>query len=335
MIPSLRRSVEDEINSFPNFKLPVRYNTDTYNIHFAALFSASLSAVPVMMLHGWPGSFLEFLPIMHILATKYTPETLPYHIIVPSLPGYALSSPPPKDKDFRLEDAAIILDTLMRQLGFENVGYVVQGGDVGSKLARVLGGTTNNVAKAVHLNFCIMPDPINIPSTIYNKLESQGIERAKWFKSIGSAYALEQATRPSTIGLVLSSSPLALLAWVGEKFLEWTDEDPDMQTVLADVTLYWLSNCASTCLWPYRQLFTPGNIGAHENPEWHIHKPLGFSWFPKEIAPVPKAWVETTGNLVWHRQHDRGGHFAALERPDVLLDDFEDFVAQVWPDALS
>jgi microsomal epoxide hydrolase len=84
-------------------------------------------------------------------------------------------------------------------------------------------------------------------------------------------------------------------------------------------------------MWPYRQLFTPGNIGAHENPEWHIRKPLGFSWFPKEIAPVPKAWVEATGNLVWFRQHDRGGHFAALERPEVLWGDFEEFVEQVWP----
>lgn len=284
-----------------------------------------------MMLHGWPGSFLEFLPIMRILAAKYTSKTLPYHIIVPSLPGYALSSPPPKDKDFRLEDAAIILDSLMRQLGFGDSGYVVQGGDVGSKIARVLGGTTNNVAKAIHLNFCIMPDPFKEPSANYNKLDSEGIERGKWFKSIGSAYALEHATRPSTIGLALSSSPLALLAWIGEKFLEWTDKDPDLHTVLADVTLYWLTNCASTCLWPYRQLFTPGIIGAHEDPEWYIHKPLGFSWFPKEIAPVPKGWIETTGNLVWYKQHNRGGHFAALERPNVLLDDFEEFVAKVWP----
>jgi microsomal epoxide hydrolase len=332
MVNLHRRSVEQKINSFPNFKLAVEHNNDPYQIHFAALFSSNPAAVPVMMLHGWPGSFLEFLPIMQLLADKYTPETLPYHIVVPSLPGYTLSSPPPKDKDFRIEDAAFIVDTLMRKLGFETSGYVVQGGDVGSKIARVLGGTTNNVAKAVHLNYCIMPDPINISESVYGGLERAGIERAKSFKSIGSAYALEHATRPSTIGLVLSSSPIALLAWIGEKLLEWTDDTPDLHTILEDVTLYWLTNCASTCLWPYRQLFTPGNIGAHENPEWHIHKPLGFSWFPKEIAPIPKTWVETTGNLVWHRQHDKGGHFAALERPDVLLDDFEDFVNQVWPD---
>lgn len=193
----------------------------------------------------------------------------------------------------------------MKDLGFGQTGYAVQGGDVGSKIARVLGATTDNATKAVHLNFCIMPDPMNLPDSAYGKLDRAGMERAKWFKSIGSAYALEHATRPSTIGLTPSSSPLALLAWVGEKFLESTDQDPDVQTILEDVTLYWLTNCASTCLWPYRQLFRPGNIGAHENPEWHIHKPLGFSWFPKEIAPVPREWAETSGSLVWYRQHYR------------------------------
>lgn len=205
--------------------------------------------------------------MLRLLVEKYTPSTLPYHIIVPSLPGYTLSSPPPKGRDFCLEDAAALLDQLMRALTFEK--YVVQGGDVGSKIARVLGGTTNNGSATIHLNFCIMPEPSALSSdTSDNTLEQAGLERAEWFTKLGSAYALEHATRPSTIGLVLSSSPLALLVWIGEKFLEWSDE-PHLptSTILADVTLYWLTNCASTSLWPYRQLFTPGVVGAHENPE--------------------------------------------------------------------
>jgi microsomal epoxide hydrolase len=89
------------------------------------------------MLHGWPGSFLEFLQILSILKDRYTPETLPYHIVVPSLPGYAFSSKPPLDKDFRVEDVARIINTLMVQLGFGS-GYVAQGGDIGSRISRVL-----------------------------------------------------------------------------------------------------------------------------------------------------------------------------------------------------
>jgi microsomal epoxide hydrolase len=81
---------------------------------------------------------------------------------------------------------------------------------------------------------------------------------------------------------------------------------------------------------PCAQFFTPGNIGAHENPKWHINKPFGFSWFPKEIAPIPRSWAATTGDLVFFRQHRSGGHFAAVERPAVLLKDFEEFVSQVW-----
>ncbi|KAK5994496.1 Putative epoxide hydrolase [Cladobotryum mycophilum] len=322
------RQVEDSINSFPNFMAHIEDDGTVFDVHFMAIFSECPDAVPVLMLHGWPGSFLEFIPIFRLLTDAYTPATLPYHLVVPSIPGYAFSSAPPLDRDFRLEDAARIVDHLMVQLGFGD-GYVVQGGDVGSKIARVLGGTCPRT-KAVHLNFCIMPDPGHISGTDYNDLDKEGIARATEFIRTGSAYALEHATRPSTIGLALSSSPLALLAWIGEKFLDWTDLDPPLDTILESVTLYWLTDCFSTSLWPYRQLFVPGCVGAHENPIWHIHKPLGFSWFPKEIAPVPKSWAETTGNLVFFKQHHSGGHFAALERPDILLKDVEEFVAQVW-----
>jgi microsomal epoxide hydrolase len=156
------------------------------------------------MLHGWPGSFLEFLPILRRLKSAYaTPAELPYHIIVPSLPGYAFSSPPPLDRDFRLEDCARILDKLMTQLGFgldadegnqqTRGGYVVQGGDVGSKVARVLGGSgVHEAVRAVHLNFSIMPDPN--PSSgeptsenAYDEAERAGLERAAWFSRLGSA----------------------------------------------------------------------------------------------------------------------------------------------------
>ncbi|KAI9652695.1 MAG: hypothetical protein M1821_007836 [Bathelium mastoideum] len=322
------RASEKDINSFPNFKLQLEHAGTQFDVHFVAIFSELETAVPALMLHGWPGSFLEFLEILSLLTNKYTPATLPYHIVVPSLPGYAFSSPPSLDRDFRIEDVAQILDSLMIKLGFGN-GYVVQGGDVGSKVARVLGGTCPR-AKAVHLNFGIMPDPENISPFEYSELEREGLVRAKEFERTGSAYALEHATRPSTIGLALSTNPLALLAWIGEKFLDWTDKDPPLEKILESVSLYWLTNCFATSIYPYRQLFTPGNIGAHENPIWHINKPLGFSWFPLEIAPVPRAWIASTGDLVWFRQHAMGGHFAALEHPDVLLKDFEDFIAQVW-----
>ena len=167
----------------------------------------------------------------------------------------------------------------MVHLGFGN-GYAVQGGDTGSKIARVLGGAHTR-AKIIHLNFGIMPDPGNISLSEYAPIEQDGLVRTKEFDRVGSAYgsayAIEHATRPSTIGLVVSTNPLALLAWIGEKILEWTDIDPSLDTILESVSLYWLTGCFATSLYPYRQLFTPGSIGAHENPAWYISKPLGFS----------------------------------------------------------
>jgi microsomal epoxide hydrolase len=132
-----RRKTEDFINSFPNFTLEIADETGPQNIHFISLISQKPDAIPLILLHGWPGSFLEFIPLLDILRTKYTPETLPYHVIVPSLPGFAFSSAPPLDRDFRTEDVARIFNILMTDLGF-GVGYVAQGGDVGSKIARVM-----------------------------------------------------------------------------------------------------------------------------------------------------------------------------------------------------
>ncbi|KAF5585062.1 aldehyde reductase II [Fusarium pseudoanthophilum] len=103
-------------------------------------------------------------------------------------------------------------------------GYVVQGGDVGSKIARVLRGSFPR-AKAIHLNFSIMPGPGNIDESVYDDLEREGLKRAEWFLKFGSAYALMHATKPATIGLALSTSPVSLLAWIGEKFFDWTDDD--------------------------------------------------------------------------------------------------------------
>ena len=179
-----------------------------------------------------------------------------------------------------------------------------------------------------------MPDPSTTDASLYTPLETEGLARFKRFNDHGSGYALLHATKPATLSLVLSTNPLSLLAWLGEKFPDWVDPRPPLaplplRTILADVSLYWLTDTFPKSLYPYRQLFTPGVVGAHEDPRWYIgaDTAVGFSWFPREIAPVPRAWVETTvDKLVFWREHERGGHFAALEQPEVLLEDWEEFV---------
>ncbi|KAJ7645429.1 Alpha/Beta hydrolase protein [Mycena polygramma] len=333
------RKVEARINAFPQFKIPVADTDGTsFDIHFLALFSEKPDAIPILMLHGWPGSFLEFLPILTMLSTRYTPATLLCHIIVPSLPGYAFSSPSPLDRDFQLQDVARLFNSLMVQLGFDTyvlyqLNLLHQGGDIGSLTARVLVSEHAN-CKAIHSNFCYMTEPPNFDRSTLTDFDRAAIARSDEFVRSGSSYSFEQATRPSTVGFALSSSPLALLAWIGEKWVEWTDEDLPLSTVLECVSLYWFTETISTSFYPYRQTtpVDPSHVGVSNNPNWHIKKPFGFSAFAKEILPSPRAWIETTGKLVFYCEHDKGGHFAALERPETLLRDVEDFVSQVWAD---
>ncbi|KAK0879689.1 hypothetical protein LTR87_006490 [Friedmanniomyces endolithicus] len=325
------RKTEDRINSYPNFTVPIEDSGFEFQIHFTALFSKKPDAVPLALLHGWPGSFLEFLGTLDVLREKYKPEDLPFHVIVPSLPGYGYSNGPPLDKDFDTEGIARVVDKLMVGLGFGDGGYVAQGGDVGSFVSRVL-GVNSEACKAVHLNLAIgIQQPDDVPMDALSKEEQEGLVRYNNFGNLGNAYAREHGTRPSTIGLVLSSSPVALLAWVGEKFLQWSDESPPVDEILDSVTLYWYTDSFPRAIFPYRQFFGPKPTFFHPDAQWYIKKPMGYSWHPKELAPVPKAWVAKSGNLVWYRGHTEGGHFAAMERPKYFVKDVEDFVKEVWP----
>lgn len=288
------------------------------NLEWANMLRCSCSLLP--------GSFLEFLPILSVIQEKYTSETLPYHFIVPSLPGYTLSGSPGASSILTVDKATRIIDTLMIKLGFGS-GYVAHGGDIGSGIARTL-AAKYDCCKAMHLNFCNMNQPANVPMSALSDEDRHLLQRGETFKTMGTAYAMEHGTRPSTIALTLSSNPLALLAWIGEKFLAWTDEDPSLDTILESVTLYWFTDTMSRCLYPYRQTWD-NERPRHDSPELHVRKPFGYSVFPKELVPVPRSWAATTGDLSWFQQHGSGGHFAALEKPRELLSDIEDFLRSI------
>ncbi|KAK5193470.1 hypothetical protein LTR92_006839 [Exophiala xenobiotica] len=304
------RDREARINSLPNFTVEIKDNDgESFQIHFAALFSRNPDAIPLLFLHGRPGSHLEFLGVMDQCRKRYKPEELPFHVVVPLLPGYTLSTGPSLFHNSTNEDIARIVNKMMVGLGFES-GYIAQGGDIGSYVCRILAANH----KECKVNFSMdMERPPDTNESEINDAERRGLERMQHFTATGSAYAQEHGTRPATIGFVLASSPLALLAWIGEKFIQWSDETPSLDDILDDYHA------------------DPGKRTPHGDPRYRSEKPAGYSWFPYELAPVPKAWVAAMGRLVWHKQHDAGGHFAALEKPEVLMADVEDFVKQVWP----
>ncbi|KAK1977954.1 epoxide hydrolase [Colletotrichum cereale] len=327
------RKHEDRINSFPNYKAKVENAyLGTVDIHFTALFSERKDAVPIVFMHGWPGSFLEFFPILDLLVKKYTPDTLPYHVIVPSLPGYGLSSASiPLDKEMSKEPMSASLHQLMLDLGFGG-GYAAQGGDIGSFVARYM--STQKECKAFHLNMLAPSSEDEAGSAEgLGPQELQQMQRSdEWYKR-GMSYAMEHGMRPATIGLVLSASPLALLAWIGEKYLEWVDSRYPLQmdTILELVSLYWFTSTFPRSIYPYVSL---AENTAHGKNSMALptskETPMGYSVFPREIGFMPKRWAEKAyPNLKLYRSHERGGHFAALEQPEVLLQDVEDFLESV------
>ncbi|KAF4463305.1 epoxide hydrolase [Fusarium albosuccineum] len=317
------RARETRVNSFPNFRITINDSDfGDFGVHFAALFSSRPDAIPIIFLHGWPGSFMEFLRIMELLSHKYTPGTLPYHVVVPSLPGYGLSSQPPLNKEFTMVDAARILNQMMIELGFGN-GYIAQGGDVGSFISSLL-ARNHAECKAFHRVNLLMASQSNHSMVGLTATDLDHLERAKRFQATGTAYAMEHGTRPATIGLALSASPLGLLAWIGEKLLEWVDEPLPLDDILADVSLYWFTSTYPSSLYPYRATFQNGSdFTAPKN------KPLGFSSFPFEIYALPKAWAEEEyPNLRFYREHDKASD-DGWNFHESLLADVEEFIAEV------
>lgn len=337
------RRCEARINSFPNYKAGViDQDGNTIELQFLALFSTRPDAVPVAFLHGWPSSICEFLDLLDLLREKYAPDQLPYHVIVPSLPGYAYSSLP-EDIDYGIEQAASAIHAVMIGLGF-GTGYLVQGGDLGSFLARTM--TLKYAAcRGMHVNMMGVPQSETFDPARMSADESAAHAKAMEMLDTGLAFALEQGTRPSTIGFALSASPLALLSWIGEKMLEWSDEDPSLEKILETVTLYWMTDTISRCFW-HNRIIAGGNGGENTDTGYKtartsvitkldmlklpfVEKPCGYSLFAKEIVPIPFSWAEKSCNLVAFRAHERGGHFAAMGQPGELLADFEEYVGKL------
>ncbi|KAJ5055562.1 epoxide hydrolase-like protein [Bipolaris maydis] len=312
------RAAEKHINSFPNYRMQI----ENVDLHFVALFSEKKDAIPLILMHGWPGSFIEFLPMLSIIRKRYSTKDLPYHIVVPSLPGYTLSTIQTHDKEWGVEDSSRVMNQLMVNLGFDR--YLGQGGDVGQFTAQIM-AREYEACVGIHLNMIVTFPPLG-EETVVDAFEKERVEFTQKWRATGVGYALEHGTRTSTIGSVLASNPLAMLAWIGEKMLEWSDEDPSLDEILTNISLYWFTSCFPSCLYIYRQM-SSGSLVT----QWKFtNKPLGYSVFPKEMGVGVKSILEKESNLVSYKRHERGGHFAALERPADLWEDIEGFVSKAW-----
>lgn len=332
------RSHEDRINSFPNFKAEVKDAWgNNIDLQFLALFSTKPDAIPLVFLHGYPTSICDFLDILDLIR-KQTPTAadLPYHIIVPSLPGYGYSSGPPPEADYDVDKAASAINALMVGLGFSS-GYLAQGGDLGSFISRHL-ALKCEACKGMHVNQMGLPsdiDPSDLPA---DSAEMKCLSKAQEFMDTEFAFGIVQGQKPATLGLALSSSPLALLAYLSELLNKFTDDPLPLDKILETVTLYWMTETFSRCIWHSRSISGPPPLRLstllNPTPEAlkldYVEKPTGYSLFPREIVPVPRVWAEKSCNLVWFGEHQKGGHLPAAERPGSLWGDVEEWVRVAW-----
>jgi pimeloyl-ACP methyl ester carboxylesterase len=298
------RHCEAQLNSWPNFHLEI----DGLDIHFIHVRCANPQARALLLTHGWPGSIVEFTKVIAPLAEDF-------HLVIPSLPGYAFSGKPTQP-GWTIERIAQAWNTLMLALGYER--YFAQGGDWGAAVTCAIAAQHAGTCAGIHLNMVIgRPDPALLSDL--TEFEKSVLARFKWYQEEDSGYAVQQSTRPQTLAYALADSPVGQMAWIIEKFHGWSDCDGhpehvfDRDQLLDNVTLYWLTNSAASSGRLYWHSFRKVNLG-------EIHVPTGCSLFPLELMRLSRRWAQQRyRNIVYWNELPRGGHFAAMERPAVFV----------------
>ena len=303
------RTQEARLNELDHFHT----NIDGQSIHFIHARSGRDDAFPILLLHGWPGSIVEFLDVIPDLARDF-------HVVAPSLPGYGFSEPTrtPGWDPARIARAFM---ELMARLGYERYG--AQGGDWGAQVATHIAASDTDHCVAVHLNMAIAGPVDDIELSDADRAD---LATMASFRREESAYSQQQGTKPQTLGLGLNDSPAGLLSWIVEKFRAWSDCDGDPENVftrdqlITNVMVYWLTETitSSTRLYWERQHAPAG-------PSDFIDVPTGVARYPKEPLRFPRPWVERRYNVTHWAEMPRGGHFAAMEQPDLFTDDLRTF----------
>ncbi|WP_106396272.1 epoxide hydrolase family protein [Actinocorallia populi] len=314
------RRQEAALNEYPQFTTEI----DGQNIHFLHVRSPEPDALPLILTHGWPGSIAEFTKVIGPLTDPRAHGGDPadaFHVVAPSLPGFGFSGPT-RETGWTLSRVARAWAELMSRLGYDRYG--AQGGDSGSVVSPELGRVAPEHVVGVHVNGAL-GFPTFAPEEMEGLTEAEQARLASYSDQDGTGYAILQSTRPQTLAFGLHDSPAGQMSWIVEKFKEWTDpahelpEDAvDRDQMLTDITIYWLTGTAASSARLYRE--TAADWG---RPVEKSDVPTGVAVFPGD-AGVRRV-AEREHNVVHWSEFDRGGHFAAMEAPDLLVDDVRAF----------
>jgi pimeloyl-ACP methyl ester carboxylesterase len=320
------RRVESTLNGLPQFRTQI----DGLGIYFIHVRSKHDNALPIILTHGWPGSIIEFLQVIGPLTDPTAhggKADEAFHVVIPSLPGFGFSDKP-TEVGWGLPRIANAWAVLMARLGYSH--YVAQGGDWGAGVTSWMAKQRVSGLTAVHLNLPILFPPPPPPPGGYTAAEQPALAQLAKYGSDESAYGLIQGTRPQTLGYGLADSPVGQAMWIYEKFQGWSDNKGDpaeaisVDHMLDDISLYWLTDTAASSA---RLYFESWGKDFGRMP---IDLPVAVSIFKGDFFTPPKVWGDQTySKLFYWNEVPKGGHFAALEQPELFVAELRKSFAQV------
>lgn len=302
---------EKELNQYPQFTCEL----DDVTIHFFHIQSHHKGALPLLLTHGWPDSFLRYAKVFPLLSD--------FDLVVPSLPGFAFSTLPPKGFHNNAEVAELWHRLMTEELGYKE--YAASGGDMGRGVTCFLAARYPNEVKGIHLtDVGLAGDIVNAPDEKLTPDELAYKRSATEWTRLEGAYININSTKPQTLAYMLSDSPAGMAAWITEKYHAWSDWPLlTMDDILDCLTLYWMTNTACTSIRAYHgNSFTLPPLGK-------ITVPTAIAAFPYDVLPVPQEWVERNYPVVMYTKMPRGGHFTALEQPETFAENVSQFMRAI------
>ncbi|KAK5075417.1 hypothetical protein LTS08_001516 [Lithohypha guttulata] len=316
------RDHEKKLNELPNFETTVDIDGHGgVDVHFLHFKNDAPNAIPLLFVHGWPGSVLECVRLAPLL--KGGDGKPAFEVVAPSLPNYTFSGPALK-RGFGIPKYAEACHKVMLALGFNQ--YVVQGGDWGFLICRTLSAKYPQHVKGIHTNWAWASEPKwtdeNPKPASYSERELNQMKQGERWNPFGTGegrgYIAIQSTRPATINYMISDSPVGLLAWIWDKLVDWSDRYPWTEDeVCLWVSLYVFSRAGPDAA-SYIYYEATHDLETLQLVQSYIDCPLGLADFPVELCNNPKSWRHTMGPIVYQEEFDRGGHFSGYERPDAV-----------------
>ncbi len=315
------RAQEAQINRFDQFTTEI----DGQTIYFIHERSPRPDAIPLMLIHGWPGSVLEFFALIDPLTHPKDSSTPAFDVIIPSIPGFGFSGPT-KSRGWDTVRMAKAFNVLMDRLGYSRFG--IQGGDWGSAVAEQMARQAPARVIGLHLNLIAVPPPT--PDAMKGLTAEEHRRYSQWWDQGGAFFNL-QSREPQTLAYALTDSPVGWMAWLAVKFQDLTDNDGDFlhsvdrDTFLTDVTFYWVTGTVGSSMRIYRE----HRLAESDEAGPKLTTPVAYAVFPKEVAVAPERWIDQYYNVVQRTEMPKGGHFAALEQPDLMVQDIRLFFAKL------